>query len=74
MSEKDIIAATKCVMEGMKHTNDTIDSLFTKVSGMCRAIGHSNECAKDARHKARTSMIMKQYLPPIVCLQSSLLL
>ena len=43
LSEKDMIEATRIVMEGMKHKNQTINSLFTKVSGMCRAIGHSNE-------------------------------
>ena len=52
LSKKDIVEATKCVMGGKKHRNDTINSLFTKVSGMCRAIGHSNECAKDVRHKS----------------------
>ena len=35
-----------------KTGNDAISKLFTSVKGNCKSLGHTNECAQDARHKS----------------------
>ena len=46
----DVEKASKECLENKKSNNEVMSRLFSSISGHCKAIGQSNEAAKDARY------------------------
>ena len=45
VTAKDIETAAKYILDGKETKNGTLKSLFSRIKGHCKAIGHSNEAA-----------------------------
>ena len=51
VTAKDIETAAKNILDGKESKNATLKSLFSRIRGHCRSLGHSNEAAMAACQK-----------------------